>query len=74
MNDLVALSINRSSHGGLAQSALPDAPVVEDGPAGRPARPVRRLLATALRATASTERRWAERLDPSVRARVQVAR
>jgi hypothetical protein len=64
MNDYVALTAIR----GLdpdAQSARPDAPVVDDGASPRPARrTVRRSLATTLRSAALVERRWADRLDP----------
>ncbi|WP_270888612.1 hypothetical protein [Pedococcus sp. 5OH_020] len=66
MNDLIALSIIRStSASGLAQSALPQAAVTDDGYAPAPnGATVRRSLATTLRSVASLERRWADRLDP----------
>lgn len=65
MSDYIALVINRIPESTLAQSALPNAPVVDDGFRVRPARPVRRSLAATLRAAATVERRWAERLDPA---------
>jgi hypothetical protein len=65
MSDYIALTINRTSEGSLAQSALPGAPVVDDGLRVRPVRPVRRSLAATLRAAASAERRWADRIDPA---------
>lgn len=68
MSDYLALAINSRGKDGLAQSALPDAPVVDDGRAERPVRttrPVRRSLAATLRSAARVERRWADRLDPA---------
>ncbi len=71
MSDYIALTINRTAEASLAQSALPGAPVVDDGfrerpaRAVRPVRPVRRSLAATLRAAASAERRWADRIDPA---------
>jgi hypothetical protein len=68
MSDYIALTINRTAEASLAQSALPGAPVVDDGFRERPARavrPVRRSLAATLRAAASAERRWADRIDPA---------
>jgi len=63
MSDHIALTAVHLA-GSEARSARPDAPVVDDGYAERPARPVRRSLATTLRTVASVERRWADRLDP----------
>jgi hypothetical protein len=68
MSDYIALAINRNTEGSLAQSARPGSPVVDDGFRERPARavrPVRRSLAVTLRAAASAERRWADRIDPA---------
>ena len=65
MSDYLALTINRTTEGSLAQSALPNAAVVDDGFRARPARPVRRSLAATLRAAARAEHRWAERIDPA---------
>jgi hypothetical protein len=68
MNDFIALSIIRTHPGATtpAQSALPNAPVVDDGVTARPAgRVVRRSVATTLRSAASLEHRWANRLDPA---------
>ncbi|QGN57823.1 hypothetical protein [Nostocoides sp. HKS02] len=66
MNDFIALSITRSiGDASEARSALPHAPVVDDGYAPRPARAVRRSLATTLRTAAAVEHRWANRLDPA---------
>ncbi|GAA2732825.1 hypothetical protein GCM10009867_09570 [Pedococcus aerophilus] len=68
MSDYIALTINSNAGAALARSARPDAPVVDDGHATRPARrPVRRSLATTLRAVAVAERRLADRLDPACR-------
>ena len=67
MSDYIALTINSNAGAALAQSARPDAPVVDDGLSTRPARrPMRRSLATSLRAVAVFERRLADRLDPAV--------
>jgi hypothetical protein len=67
LNDFIALSIIRKTGADLPQSALPQAPVTDDGYTPRPVRQgVRRSLATTLRTTASLERRWADRLDPAV--------
>jgi hypothetical protein len=67
MSDYLALTTIR--HGAFeATSALPGSPVVDDGVrpvAVETARPVRRSLAATLRAAASVERRWADRLDPA---------
>jgi hypothetical protein len=68
MRDYIALVINRNTEATLAHSARPGAPVVDDGFRERPARavrPVRRSLAATLRAAASAERRWADRIDPA---------
>jgi hypothetical protein len=67
MNDFIALSIIRTHPvAAPAQSALPNAPVVDDGVTARPAgRVVRRSVATTLRSAASLEHRWANRLDPA---------
>lgn len=64
MNDFIALSITRMAGAGEAQSALPQAPVVDDGYAPGPPRVVRRSLASTLRTAAAVEHRWANRLDP----------
>jgi hypothetical protein len=67
MSDYIALTINSNAGAALAQSALPDAPVIDDGHSQRPARrPVRRSLATTLRSVAAVERRLADVLDPAV--------
>ncbi|HET8768983.1 hypothetical protein RKE38_12720 [Phycicoccus sp. M110.8] len=66
MSDYLALTTIRLN-GSEATSALPGAPVVDDGWHPAPvaaARPVRRSVAATLRAAASVERRWADRLDP----------
>ncbi len=66
MSDYIALTINSNAGAALARSARPDAPVVDDGRGTRPARrPVRRSLATTLRAAAVFERRLADRIDPA---------
>ena len=67
MNDFIALSITRTiGNASEARSALPDAPVVDDGYTPRPAgQVVRRSLATTLRTAAAAEHRWANRLDPA---------
>ncbi|HEV7196620.1 MAG TPA: hypothetical protein VGN19_11825 [Pedococcus sp.] len=67
MNDFIALSIIRTISGATdAQSALPNAPVVDDGFTPRPARQVmRHSLAATLRSAAAVEHRWANRLDPA---------
>ena len=63
MSDYIALTINSNAGAALARSARPDAPVVDDGLGTRPARrPVRRSLATTLRAAAAFERRWANEI------------
>jgi hypothetical protein len=65
MSDHLALTTIRH-HRSEAASALPGAPVVDDGWRPAPAtRPVRRSLAATLRAAASVEHRWADRLDPA---------
>lgn len=67
MSDYLALTTIRH-HRSEAASALPGAPVVDDGWRPAPlatARPVRRSVAATLRAAASVERRWADRLDPA---------
>lgn len=69
MSDYIALTTIRNGSW-EATSALPDAPVVDDGYEATPAtaatpRPVRRSLAATLRAVARVERRWADRLDPA---------
>ena len=67
MSDYIALTINSNAGAALAQSARPDAPVVDDGLSTRPARrTVRRSFATTLRSTATVQRRWADRIDPAV--------
>lgn len=48
-----------------ALSALPDAPVVDDGYRAGRSGTVRRSLASTLRAAAATAARWAHRLDPA---------
>lgn len=64
MNDLIALHIVTSSTS-EARSARPGAPVVDDATT-RPSRQlVRRALVATLRAAATAERRWADRLDPA---------
>ena len=71
MSDYIALSIIRGSV--EAGSALPGAPVVDDG--SRPARQsVRRSIATTLRSAATIERRLADRLDPAPACRPASAR
>lgn len=71
MNDFIALTTIRRGGVSEALSARPDAPVVDDGYAAKPApvaaapRGVRRSLAATLRAAAKVERRWADRLDPA---------
>jgi hypothetical protein len=68
MSDYIALTINSNAGASGARSARPDAPVVEDGLSTRPdRRPVRRSLATSLRAAAAVERRLADRFDPACR-------
>jgi hypothetical protein len=64
MNDFIALSITRMAGASEARSALPQAPVVDDGYTPRPAQVVRRSLAATLRTAAAVEHRWANRLDP----------
>ena len=67
MNDFIALSfIRTTARANDAQSALPNAPVVDDGFHPRPAgQVVRRSIATTLRSAAAVEHRWANRLDPA---------
>jgi hypothetical protein len=73
MSDYIALSIIRGSV--EAGSALPGAPVVDDGLGSRPVRrSVRRSLATTLRSAATVERRLADRLDPAPACRPASAR
>ena len=67
MNDFIALSFIRTIAGTSdARSALPNAPVVDDGYTPRPTRQVmRQSLAATLRSAAAVEHRWANRLDPA---------
>lgn len=63
MSDLIAFMINR--YNAEARSALPNAPVIEDGYRKRRGRPLRGLLAATLSTAASAACRWADRLDPN---------
>ena len=65
VNDYIALRVNGNPRGSLAQSAQPGAPVVDDH-AGPGRRRLRASMAAVLRASASAERRWAERIDPAL--------
>src|SRR5262245_36766248 len=63
LSDLIAFMINH--YNSEALSALPDAPVIDDGyREPRTRRPVRGSLAASLNAAASAACRWADRLDP----------